>query len=190
MLTPCSQNYFFWTWKIGNSTATGKVETPFWSYLLALEQGWAPQDPREADGQCERLGAGFTKFTGQLQSWQVGGTGANVVPTLDQYKWPPTAVVGFTNAATLPTYTATGPIPTLPVPTFTDPADPKKTIDMGDGWNSDKDKTLMSVPIPGCQYPDAWNALNATVPVCAAATTRRGMFAREQPAAQPQPVGR
>jgi glucan 1,3-beta-glucosidase len=57
---PRSQNYFFWTWKIGNSTATGKVETPFWSYQLALEHGWAPTDPRDADGQCDRIGAGFT----------------------------------------------------------------------------------------------------------------------------------
>ena len=189
-LTPRSQNYFFWTWKIGNSTATGKVETPFWSYQLALEHGWAPTDPRDADGQCDRIGAGFTKFTGQLQSWQVGGNGANVIPTLNEYKWPLTAVVGFTNAATLPTYTPTGPIPTLPVPTFTDPADPQKTIDMGDGWTNDNDKTLMSVPDPKCAYPDAWNAQSATVPVCGAATNRRDVLAGKSNAASPPPDGR
>jgi aryl-phospho-beta-D-glucosidase BglC (GH1 family) len=33
------QNYFFWTWKIGNSTVSGKVEAPFWSYQLGLQQG-------------------------------------------------------------------------------------------------------------------------------------------------------
>ncbi len=33
------QNYFFWTWKIGNSTVTGKVEAPFWSYSLGLQNG-------------------------------------------------------------------------------------------------------------------------------------------------------
>jgi glucan 1,3-beta-glucosidase len=189
-LTPCAQNYFFWTWKISNSTATGKVESPFWSYLLALEQGWAPTDPRDADGQCDRLGAGFTRFTGELQSWQVGGNGANVVPTLNDYKWPLTAVVGFPNAATLPTYTPTGPIPTLPVPTFTDPADPKKTIDMGNGWNDANDKTLMSVPDGKCAYPDAWNAQNATVPVCNAAARRREVLARKPFASPPQPAGR
>jgi glucan 1,3-beta-glucosidase len=184
------QNYFFWTWKIGNSTATGKVETPFWSYRLALENGWAPTDTREADGQCQRLGAAFDGFTGQLQSWQVGGKGANEIPTIDQYKWPLPAVVGFANAATLPKYTPTGPIPTLPVPTFTDPSDPKKTIDVGDGWNHDADKTLMSVPDPNCAYPDAWGAQNATIPVCNVAARRRDVVAGRPDAAPPQPVGR
>jgi glucan 1,3-beta-glucosidase len=33
------QNYFFWTWKIGNSSVTGQVEAPFWSYQLGLQQG-------------------------------------------------------------------------------------------------------------------------------------------------------
>jgi glucan 1,3-beta-glucosidase len=33
------QNYFFWTWKIGNSSVSGKVESPFWSYSLGLENG-------------------------------------------------------------------------------------------------------------------------------------------------------
>lgn len=31
--------YFFWTWKVGNSLATGKVQSPFWSYQLGLENG-------------------------------------------------------------------------------------------------------------------------------------------------------
>jgi glucan 1,3-beta-glucosidase len=189
-LTPCPQNYFFWTWKISNSTATGKVETPFWSYRLALEQGWAPDDPREADGQCQRLSAGFDGFTGELQSWQVGGNGANVIPTLDQYKWPLTAVVGFANAASLPTYTPTGPIPTLPVPTFTDPANPQKTLDMGDGWTDNNDKTLMSVPDPNCPYPNEYDAQNVTIPVCGAAARRREMLAGMPYVAPPQPIGR
>jgi glucan 1,3-beta-glucosidase len=33
------QNSFFWTWKIGNSSRTGKVEMPFWSYSLGLQHG-------------------------------------------------------------------------------------------------------------------------------------------------------
>ena len=189
-LTPWSQNWFFWTWKIGNSTATGKVEAPFWSYSLALQQGWAPTDPREADGQCQRIGAGFSNFTGELQSWQVGGSGANNIPTLNDYKWPLTAVIGFTNAATLPTYTPTGPIPTLPVPTFTDPANSQKTLDVGNGWYDGDDKTLMSVPDPKCPYPDEYNATNATVPVCAAGARRRDMLAGRSFVPPPQPVGR
>ncbi|KAF9012075.1 glycoside hydrolase superfamily, partial [Cyathus striatus] len=39
------QDYFFWTWKIGNSSVMGKVESPAWSYQLGLEQGWMPKDP-------------------------------------------------------------------------------------------------------------------------------------------------
>ena len=31
--------YFFWTWKVGNSSITGKVEAPFWSYQLGLQNG-------------------------------------------------------------------------------------------------------------------------------------------------------
>ena len=31
--------YFFWTWKVGNSSVTGKVEAPFWSYKLGLDNG-------------------------------------------------------------------------------------------------------------------------------------------------------
>ena len=31
--------YFYWTWKVGNSSITGKVEAPFWSYQLGLQNG-------------------------------------------------------------------------------------------------------------------------------------------------------
>ena len=31
-------NWYFWTWKIGNSSA-GTVQAPLWSYQLGLEQG-------------------------------------------------------------------------------------------------------------------------------------------------------
>ncbi|EDR10975.1 glycoside hydrolase family 5 protein, partial [Laccaria bicolor S238N-H82] len=46
------QDYFFWTWKIGNSSVSGTVETPAWSYQLGLENGWMPKDPRQAIGAC------------------------------------------------------------------------------------------------------------------------------------------
>jgi len=60
---------------------------------------------------------------------------------------------------------------------------------MGDGWNNDNDKTLMSVPDSKCPYPDAWNAQSATVPVCGAAARRRDMLAGKPLAAAP-PDGR
>ena len=31
--------YFYWTWKIGKSSETDKVEAPFWSYQLGLQNG-------------------------------------------------------------------------------------------------------------------------------------------------------
>ena len=50
------QNWFFWTWKIGNSTALGYPPSPFWHYKLGVEQGWMPTDPRVAGGYCAGVG--------------------------------------------------------------------------------------------------------------------------------------
>lgn len=49
------QNWFFWTWKIGNSTELGYAPSPFWHYQLGLKEGWIPKDPRTAGGYCERV---------------------------------------------------------------------------------------------------------------------------------------
>lgn len=37
------QNYFFWTWKIGNSSVLGTSSSPMWHYQLGLQQGWVPK---------------------------------------------------------------------------------------------------------------------------------------------------
>jgi hypothetical protein len=37
------QNFFFWTWKIGNSTVLGTSSSPLWHYQLGLEKGWIPK---------------------------------------------------------------------------------------------------------------------------------------------------
>jgi hypothetical protein len=37
------QNFFFWTWKIGNSTQLGTSSSPMWHYQLGLQQGWIPK---------------------------------------------------------------------------------------------------------------------------------------------------
>lgn len=50
------QNWFFWTWRIGNSTTRGYAPSPMWHYQLGLEQGWIPKDPRSAGGYCKRSG--------------------------------------------------------------------------------------------------------------------------------------
>ncbi|KAG8814754.1 hypothetical protein FRC17_000990, partial [Serendipita sp. 399] len=160
------QNWFFWTWRIGESIR-GTVETPFWSYKLAVQEGWAPTDPRQSIGHCERVGHGGGTFTGPYQPWQIGGDGAGVVPSLDAYPWPPAAIGGFPDAASLPRYTATGAIPTLPVHTYTYTSNgAAATADVGDGWNNPEDTTPMAVPVADCTYPDPWNAVAAAIPAC------------------------
>ena len=37
------QNFFFWTWKIGNSTQLSTSSCPMWHYKLGLQQGWIPK---------------------------------------------------------------------------------------------------------------------------------------------------
>jgi len=46
------QNWFFWTWRIGNSTEAGYPTSPMWHYRLGLQEGWMPKDPRVAGGYC------------------------------------------------------------------------------------------------------------------------------------------
>ncbi|KAG8838001.1 hypothetical protein FRC18_006834 [Serendipita sp. 400] len=178
------QNWFFWTWRIGESSR-GRVEAPFWSYKLAVLEGWAPTDPRESVGQCQRLGQPTHSFTGPYQSWQIGGAGAGTVPSLDSYPWPPTAIGGFPDAAPLPQYTATGAINTLPVHTYTySSAGAAATADVGDGWNNAADTTPMAVPVADCTYPDQWDATAAAIPTCGVA----GATTEAAPVAEPTPI--
>ncbi|PCH41703.1 glycoside hydrolase family 5 protein [Wolfiporia cocos MD-104 SS10] len=151
--------YFFWTWKIGASSATGKIESPFWSYQLGLENGWIPADPRTAIGTCEALGvADSNVFDGTYVSWQTGGAGAGDIPAtaVAAYSQYPPPAINNANSAdplSLPRYTPTSAVPTLPPPTFTG-----ATITVGKGWADAQDTALAIVPIQGCDYPDAWGA--------------------------------
>lgn len=154
------QNYFFWTWKIGPSLASNKVETPMWSYQLGFRSGWIPKDPREADGVC----GGTNPVSGTVSL----GLGSNdSEPDVKKYPWPPTNI---SDAGTSPyTYTQTGAIPTLTGATLvvSGAAKPTKTPDVGKGWNNEKDNAGMYVPVEGCKYPsDPWD-LTAPLPfVC------------------------
>ncbi|KAF9567579.1 exo-beta-1,3-glucanase [Agrocybe pediades] len=141
------QDYFFWNWKIGNSSVSGKVETPAWSYKLGLENGWMPKDPRDAIGTC-----GFTSpWTPPLQE----GSGNVPSSALNSLSWPPSSFKVGPDVSALPSYTPTGPIPTLPVPTFSAPS-ATATIDSGTGWTNSADTQGMYVEIPGCSYLDPW----------------------------------
>lgn len=52
------QNWFFWTWRIGNSTEMQYPTSPQWHYKLGVENGWIPADPRAAGGFCRSMGIG------------------------------------------------------------------------------------------------------------------------------------
>ena len=117
-----------------------------------------PTDPRTALGACgSAVGPAFAGFS----AWMTGGAGAGQMQT--SYPWPPATInQAPADVAGLPTYTSTGAIHTLPVPTFTGSAG--NPIVSGNGWFDADDNTPAPTPIAGCTYPDPWNALTAVVP--------------------------
>ena len=164
------QNWFFWTWKIGNATSTGLVESPAWSYQLGLQQGWMPTDPRQASGACGNT----NPWSPPLQPWQTGGTGAGSNVQSSGLKWPPTSISSGGVLASLPSYTPTGTIVTLPGPTFTQSGGSTVKVDVGDGWVNPSDTRSLYVQIQGCSYLDPWVGPSATPPpVCSGGAAKR-----------------
>ncbi|KAJ3731574.1 glycoside hydrolase family 5 protein [Lentinula guzmanii] len=168
-----TQNWFFWTWKIGNSTANNRVESPLWSYQLGVQGGWIPTDPREATGVCAAQGVS-QPWNQTFQSWQTGGAGAGTIAataTAEFGIWPPVQISGVAadQMAFVPTYTPTGSVATLPPPTLTATT---RSVSEGNGWFDLSDTTSAATAIAGCSYPDAWDAISATVPatVCGGGT--------------------
>jgi len=161
------QNWFFWTWKIGNAT-NGTVQAPFWSYQLGLENGWMPTDPRAANGVCGNT----SPWQPPLAPSQTGGSGAGQIPSSVSVSlaWPPTSISNAGAAVTLlPHYTHTGTIPTLSTPSFTSAA---KSVTPGDGWENPSDTLGLAVPIATCNYPSPWMESGFSVPpVCGAQST-------------------
>ncbi|KAM5545145.1 hypothetical protein V8D89_001256 [Ganoderma adspersum] len=157
-------DWFFWTWKIGNSTATNTVRAPLWSYQLGLENGWMPTDPRQAIGKCANLGGNINAFDGTFQPWMTGGAGAGTITAATaNLVWPPASITSVPagSVTALPQYTSTGTASTLPPPTFTATV----TASAGNGWFDSKDTAPAVTAISGCAYPDAWNANDAQIPV-------------------------
>ncbi|KAF8886220.1 glycoside hydrolase family 5 protein [Gymnopilus junonius] len=171
------QNFFFWTWKIGNSTVLGTSSSPMWHYRLGLQQGWVPKDPRDAAGHCASVLGSSQIFDGNFPSTATGGVsvcivsaGAGTINPVQSasHTFPPATIspsFSGTQVALLPTYTPTGSLKTLAVPTFT--AAPSASV--GTGWVNPGDNDPAYVPISGCPYPDPWNAVNASLPtsICA-----------------------
>ncbi|TBU22967.1 glycoside hydrolase [Dichomitus squalens] len=157
-------DWFFWTWKIGNSTTTNTVQAPLWSYQLGLEGGWMPKDPRQAAGTCAKFGAPVPAWDGAFQPWQTGGAGAGqIAPEAAQnvMAWPPPKLQNAGGGGgPLPQYASKGTPVTLAPPTFPATA----TVKVGNGWANPQDDGPAVTPIPGCAYPNAWDALEAQAP--------------------------
>ncbi|KAJ7182204.1 glycoside hydrolase family 5 protein [Mycena crocata] len=166
-----TQDWFFWTWKIGNAT-DGVVRSPLWSYQLGLQGGWIPADPRQAVGRCAALGVSAGGFDGTFSAWQTGGAGAGTIAAAASAQfgtWPPTTIANVNAAALtlLPTYTATGSIPTLTyiTPSATGSASrATPTVSVGDGWFDKGDTQPVVTAVAGCTYPDAWSAVSSPPP--------------------------
>ena len=62
----------------------------------------------------------------------------------------------------LPTYTPTGTVATLPPPTLT--ASATKSVNVGNGWFDAQDTASAPTEIAGCNYPNAWDPVDAAVP--------------------------
>ncbi|KAG6919225.1 hypothetical protein DXG01_008020 [Tephrocybe rancida] len=157
------QNFFFWTWKIGNSTVLGTSSNPLWHYQLGLRKGWIPKG-REAIGHCASVLQSSQIFDGIFAPSATGKVkdsyeypdvpridvlslkGAGTVDPVQTslHAFPPATILpsfSGTQIALLPTYTPTGTMKTLPGPTFT--AAP--TAAVGKGWANDADTALAYV---------------------------------------------
>ncbi|PCH38152.1 glycoside hydrolase family 5 protein [Wolfiporia cocos MD-104 SS10] len=185
------QNWFFWTWKIGNSSVTGVVESPQWSYQLGLQNGWMPADPRSADGVCSPTSV----FTPPLSAWQTGGAGAGTVAaSASAYAWPPSVLSnsGFsqTSAAAFPAYTPTGSQVTLAPPTFTESVSGKTetvSASAGDGWENASDTQGKYVPVATCNYLFPWiGPTDPPSPLCSSAAARREEVVTPTPTPAPR----
>ncbi|WRT68809.1 uncharacterized protein IL334_005789 [Kwoniella shivajii] len=159
------QNWFFWTWKIGNSTVKGYPTSPQWHYRLGWEQGWMPKDPRAAGGYCKGLGIGGNQFAGTYPASATGsfsGTPTIAAAELASHSnWPPPTLgpsFAAEQAALLPTLTQTGSVVVLP--TASHPAN----ATIGSGWANAQDTIGAWVRVNGCDYPDSYDAVNASVP--------------------------
>ena len=67
--------------------------------------------------------------------------------------------------STLPQYTQTGSVITLPPPTFTS-GSATISASTGDGWANPSDTAQLFVPIASCGYLDPWMGPTASTAAC------------------------
>ncbi|KAF9558121.1 glycoside hydrolase [Agrocybe pediades] len=164
------RDWFFWTWKIGESNA-GIVQSPLWSYQLGLQNGWMPTDPRTSLGFCADTGP---DFSGSFEPWMTGAAASATIDPAQRtsYPYPPASLTGAAAAPTdLPVYSYGASIITMPMPSFTNAAGKNVPV-KGNGWFNQNDNVPGPTPIAGCSYPDEYNANDITVPSgCTSGTT-------------------
>lgn len=136
-----------------------------------------PTNPRAAFGACPSIiaaaGATPTIVAGSpVSAWMTGGAGAgtilNAAQSASYATFPPASIgtnAGALPASFLPTYTATGAISTLAAATPT--PTPTPSVDVGNGWNQPLDSVGYFVPVAGCTYFPAWNAVSLAAPAAA-----------------------
>lgn len=146
-----------------------------------------PTDPRQAVGAC-----GATHiWQPPLAPSQTGGSGAGSIPSSvsSSNSWPPVSLSNAGAVTTLPHYTPTGTIPTLPVPTFTSTS---SSINPGDGWANPSDNVGLAVPISTCTYLSPWCGSVAVPAACgtqsATAKRREVAFGVDGPQITPAPT--
>lgn len=165
------QNFFFWTWKIGNSTQTPVAQpNPMWHYRLGLQNGWIPTDPRESIGQC----GGGSPWDGQFTAGWMTGTSPPTADSDSAYPWPPPQFADVANIAQVAQFTATADPVTMPGPTFTAP-DSTSTIDAGNGWHNPSDsprKAFAPISDGTCTYPPEYTGGTAVGGLCGAGLTQ------------------
>ncbi len=140
----------------GNSSVSGQIESPAWSYQLGLQQGWLPKDPRDAVGACGNT----SPWTGTISA----GSGNIPASVSSSLSWPPATISNVGALTLLPSYTPTGAIPTLPAQTLTATASATASVDAGDGWNNSGDTEGLNVNIASCSYLDPWVGPTAAPP--------------------------
>ncbi|CAO1626622.1 unnamed protein product [Parajaminaea phylloscopi] len=185
------RNFFFWTWHIGDSLRTNATVNPSWNYKLGLQQGWMPTNIHDVVASaCQTEAASLTAITtsrssswsGSFSAWQTGAAASYSVSLASNNVWPP-ATLQTTNgggsgsmtvaASSLPSYTQTGAIATLPSPTYSLSVAGQAKPSVG-AWKNANDQVPMFAPVAGCQVLDPY--YNGTLPTgfpCAGGGGRR-----------------
>lgn len=157
------QNFFFWTWRIGNGTTTVPSPNPMWHYRLGWKEGWIPKDPRTVRGTCASApNVQHVEYPMQFSSGWMVGKDVQPLPASETaaYTWPPASFTDVSPAqmALIPQYTQTGTPITMPAATFTNPANPTEVFDAGNGWANPTDSPRKAyAPVANCEYPAVYD---------------------------------